>query len=383
MELGESLASRGDTKPDDTDVIEGGKDPETLKLSVEWIEIRAFDGSLNRINDCGEIVVVFSEKFHRNMGLLGVSYPDAWEILERPLHLHDRVFEAVKIDADEKSHADRYGVGLHKFRFPHPGGCARNPYPHSWTTGWHMPTEDPDDGHEFSSGQGFDDPHEGFDLDPPALNVDPDMVDPVDTRVVADTLDSQQIPSDAVAAEELLDVALGYMRINRHEQATDTLERAARFADDDHLEQEAWVNKGAAHAELQEFQQAIDAYREALRIDDESEHAASAETNLAFALWESGRSEQALEHAERAVELDPRFPQAWYNRGFFLLERGLAEDAVTAFDNALRLGYRNADILEEKARALEALGEDEQAEAVIEEAEELRQRAEEELVEER
>ena len=244
-------------------------------------------------------------------------------------------------------------------------------------------TEDELRDHEFSEGQGFGDPYEGFDLDPPELDVDPEMVDPVDSRVVSDTLDRRQIPDEAIDAEELLDVGLKYMQINRHEQATDALERAAQFADEEGIEQEAWINKGAAHAELEEFQAAIDAYREALRIDRDSEHAASAETNLAYALWNSGQGEKALEHAERAVEIDPRFPQGWYNRGFFLLERGLAEDAVSCFDNALRLGYRNAEILEEKARALEELGEDERAEELADEAEELRGAAEDRLVEER
>jgi len=234
--------------------------------------------------------------------------------------------------------------------------------------------------HKFSEGQGFDDPYEGFDLDPPELSVDPGKVDPVDSRVVSDTLDRRQLATEDVDAEELLDVGLSYMQINRHEQAAETFERVARYAEDERLSQEAWVNKGAAHGQLEEWDAAIGAYQEALRIDDSSDHAASAETNLAYAMWESGRSEQALEHAERAVEIDPRFPQAWYNRGFFLLERGLAEDAVNAFDNALRLGFRNSEILEEKARALEELGEDEQAEEVAAEAEEMRQRAEEEFV---
>ena len=246
-----------------------------------------------------------------------------------------------------------------------------------------MTDEERDEPHEFSEGQGFDEPYEGFDIDPPELDVDPGAVDPVDSRVVADTLDRRQIPAEEVDDEELLDVGLDYMRINRHEQATDTFERAAQYTDDDGVEQEAWVNKGAAHAELQEFQRAIESYREALSIDDDSEHAASAETNLAYALWQSGQGEQALEHAERAVELDPRFPQGWYNRGFFLLERGLAEDAVSCFDNALRLGHRSPDVLEEKARALEEMGEDDRAEEVADEAEQLRQQAEERLVEER
>ncbi|PSQ33650.1 hypothetical protein BRD09_00195 [Halobacteriales archaeon SW_10_68_16] len=240
--------------------------------------------------------------------------------------------------------------------------------------------EDPED-HVFSEGQGFEDPYEAFDIDPPELQVDTDQVDPVDSRVVADTLDSAHIPAGQVDADTLLDVGLDYMRINRHEQAVDTFERAARFAEDDHVAQEAWVDKGVAHAELEEYDAAIGAYREALDIDDDSEHAATAETNLAYALWEFGRTEEALEHAERAVELDPRFGQAWYNRGFFLNERGLAEDALNCFDNAVRLGFKNVDLLEEKAIALEQLGEDERAEEVAREAEQLREEREEQLVE--
>jgi len=235
--------------------------------------------------------------------------------------------------------------------------------------------------HEFSEGQGFEDPYDPFDIDPPELSVGPETVDPVDSRALTDLLDEESVATDAVDAEELLDVGLEYVRINRHEQATETFERAAYFAEDDRTEQEAWVNKGVAHAELEEYDAAIGAYREALDIDGEGEHAATAETNLAYALWEFGRTEEALEHAERAVELDPRFGQAWYNRGFFLNERGLAEDALAAFDNAIRLGYRSVDLLEEKAIALERLGEEERAEEVIEEAEQLRAEGEEQLLE--
>ena len=240
-------------------------------------------------------------------------------------------------------------------------------------------TDDPRD-HEFSSGQGFGQPYEGFDLDPD-LASGPDTVDPVDSHALPDQLDESAIDPGDVDAEALLDVGISYIGINRHEQATEALERAARYAEDDGVEQEAWVNKGVAHAELEEYDAAIGAYQEALDIDDDSEHAATAETNLAYALWESGRTEQALEHAERAVEIDPRFGEAWYNRGFFLLERGLAEDARNAFDNAIRLGFRNAEIIEEKARALEELGEDERAEELAEEADELRQEAEGEMIE--
>ncbi|XVH32900.1 tetratricopeptide repeat protein [Haloferacaceae archaeon DSL9] len=237
--------------------------------------------------------------------------------------------------------------------------------------------------HRFSSGQGIDDEYEEFTLDPPELSVDPTKVDPVDSHVLTDLLDERNISKDEVDVQSLIEVGLGYMQINRFEEATVAFERAARFADEDSLDaQEAWVNKGVAHAELEEYDEAIGAYQEALRIDDDSEHAATAETNLAYALWEFGHTEDALDHAERAVEVDPRFPQAWYNRGFFLTERGLHEEAVNAFDNALRLGVRNADILEQKAIALEELGEFEEAEALQEQADELRADAEQRFVEE-
>ena len=241
-------------------------------------------------------------------------------------------------------------------------------------------TDDPEK-HSFSEGQGFDDPYDAFDMDPPELEVDPDQVDPVDSRVLTDMLDEHNVGASDVDADSLVDVGLEYMRIQRHEQATEAFERAARYAEDDHIEQEAWVNKGAAHAELEEYDAAIGAYREAIDIDGESEHAATAETNLAYALWEFGHTEEALEHAERAVELDPRFGQAWYNRGFFLNERGLAEDALNCFENAQRLGFKNVELLEEKAVALEEMGQDERAEEVAEEAKELRQSQEEKLVE--
>ncbi|QSG01453.1 tetratricopeptide repeat protein [Natranaeroarchaeum sulfidigenes] len=244
------------------------------------------------------------------------------------------------------------------------------------------PADDPKEDHEFSEGQGFSGEYDEFDLDPPELDVDPDKVDPVDSRVIPDLLDEETTANEDIDANALLDVGLNYMGINRYEQATETFERTARFAEDERLEQEAWVNKGVAHAELEEWDAAIGAYQEAISMDASSDHAATAETNLAYALWESGRSEQALEHAERAVEIDQRFAEAWYNRGFLLLERGLAEDALNALDNAIRLGMRNQVTLEEKARALEELGEYDEAEEIAAEAEDMRRQAEGEMIDE-
>lgn len=242
-------------------------------------------------------------------------------------------------------------------------------------------TESPDD-HAYSEGEGFDDPYEAFDIDPPELSVDPEAVDPVDDHVIPDLMDDRQITSDDVDVETLVEVGLEYCGINRYEEAIDAFERAVQFADDESTyAQEALVNKGAAHGELEEWDEAIGAYRSALHIDERGEHAAVARTNLAYALWESGQHDRALEHSEQAVELDERLPQAWYNRGYFLLERGNAEEALFCLENAEKLGLNLEELFEEKARALEELGKHDEAAEVRDSIEERRESAEEAVFE--
>jgi len=383
VEAGHLLAAASDPEPDDADVLQRREDAEPAELRAEGVDAGGIDGLVQRVGD--RVDAVFgrvTEKLQRDVGLLGIGDVQAARALEQLLDGRHLGCEPVEIDTDEQSlaHVGRSATTLINVADATTGrDVALNPLAREAI---HM-TEDPRDpeDHQFSEGQGFSEPYEPFDLDPPELDVDPSTVDPVDSHVVTDLLDSRNLAADAVDADELLDVGLSYMGINRHEQAADTFERAARFADEEELEQEAWVNKGVAHAELEEYDAAIGAYREAIEIDDGSEHAAVAETNLAYALWEFGRTEEAMEHAERAVEINPRSGQAWYNRGFFLNERGLSEDAVNCFDNAVRLGFRNADLLEEKAVALEEMGEDERAEEVAEEAEQMRKEREENLVE--
>ncbi|MFB6111124.1 MAG: tetratricopeptide repeat protein [Halobacteriaceae archaeon] len=244
-----------------------------------------------------------------------------------------------------------------------------------------VPDESGERRHRFSAGQGFDEPYEGFDLEPPELDVDPSEVDPVDSRVVADLLDSGQFPTDDVDVDELIDVGLSYMGINRFEQAADAFERAARFAPEgSRAEQEAWVNKGAAHAQMEEWDAAAGAYEEALFIDEDGEFAAEAHTNLAYALWESGETQTAYQHAEDAVRQDERLPHAWYNLGFIEAEQGRYEAALDCLEKAERLGFRSVELFEEKQRTLEELGREEEAEAAAEQAAAARERREDELV---
>ena len=367
-----------DAGPDHADVVERGEDAEPADGRLERLDGGVVDRSLDGPFDLRHGVVVDrAEELERDVGPLWIGQAEPRRVPEPPLGGGDLAGEVGwQVDRDEQTHVTTCA--------PEEQNRDVTLTPHDRQRRAMTDDGDPPNRHRFSEGQGVDADYDEFTLDPPELKVDPTKVDPVDSRVLADILDRRNIDRDDVDAGDLLEVGLSYMGINRYEEATETFARAARFAEEDSLDaQEAWVNKGVAHAELEEYDEAIGAYQEALRIDDDSEHAASAETNLAYALWEFGHTEEALDHAERAVEIDPRFPQAWYNRGFFLSERGLFEDAVTAFDNAIRLGMRSAEVLEEKALALEELGEEEEAERAQERADELREKREERLVEDR
>jgi tetratricopeptide (TPR) repeat protein len=217
--------------------------------------------------------------------------------------------------------------------------------------------------HRFSEGRGFGDPYAGF-----SLEVEPDdpfRVDPTDTHALADLLDLEHYRPEDVDVAALVEVGLSYVAIGECEQAVDAFGRAAWFAPEDSREaMEAWTNRGVAHAQLREYDEAVGAALEALRIEGEGsaegesrfpDLAAVAELNLAYALWESGDASRPLAHAERAVELDPRLAEGWYDLGFYYNERALWRFAVEALERARALGLRRADVDGELERAREGL----------------------------
>ncbi|MDZ7689152.1 MAG: tetratricopeptide repeat protein [Halobacteriales archaeon] len=206
----------------------------------------------------------------------------------------------------------------------------------------------------------FDDVYDDkFDLDDA---VEVHGVDTADSRVIDELIEGVE-PED-VDVDGLIEAGVGYVSINRFEQAVEAFDRAIRF---DEENQEAWVNKGFAHAEMEEYDRAIGAYEEALRVSEDDEFAAEALVNKAYAEYESRRGDP-LETVERALEIDDRMPEGWYNRAVFLNERGQHEEALRCIDNALSLGLRGPRALDEKARALEELGRYEEAEELREEA---------------
>jgi tetratricopeptide (TPR) repeat protein len=63
----------------------------------------------------------------------------------------------------------------------------------------------------------------------------------------------------------------------------------------------------------------------------------------------------------KALEIDPRQPEAQYNLGYLTLERGEAEDAIPLFEGALEADPKFADAYFNLAMAFEQAGHAEKA----------------------
>jgi Flp pilus assembly protein TadD len=84
-------------------------------------------------------------------------------------------------------------------------------------------------------------------------------------------------------------------------------------------------------------------------------------------LLRQGRFEEAADRFRKAIENDPRSPQAHHDLGVALREAGRPEDALPCFRKAIELDPRNAEAYNNLALTLSRLGREEEAIAVYRE----------------
>jgi len=71
--------------------------------------------------------------------------------------------------------------------------------------------------------------------------------------------------------------------------------------------------------------------------------------------------QEALEIFDRVIEINPKIPEAWNNRGVALFRLGRAEEAVESCDRSLAIDVENLEALRNKGFALKSLGRLEEA----------------------
>ena len=86
---------------------------------------------------------------------------------------------------------------------------------------------------------------------------------------------------------------------------------------------------------------------------------------------EQGDHENAIEAFDAAIRLDPQYALAYYNRGWTYIKMGQYEEAIQDFDEAIRLGPQYADLYNNRGIAYELLGKQELADRDYAKAKEL------------
>ena len=126
-----------------------------------------------------------------------------------------------------------------------------------------------------------------------------------------------------------------------------------------------WNNKGGALAALGRQEEAIRCYDKALEIEP---RAPQAWNNKGSALSALDRNEDALRCYDKALAIDPRFSMAVVNKGRSLHILGNREEALRCFDQALSLESRTAGTWQGKGAVLATMGQHADAVACFDKA---------------
>lgn len=93
--------------------------------------------------------------------------------------------------------------------------------------------------------------------------------------------------------------------------------------------------------------------------------------SMGVALYERGRYEEALQAFDEAIRLDPEHVDAWTMRGLTLADLSNYDEAIQSYDEAIRLDPKHSGAWYGKSMALRILGRIPEADAAYARSEEL------------
>ena len=135
-----------------------------------------------------------------------------------------------------------------------------------------------------------------------------------------------------------------------------------RIIEESPEELEAWElnNKGIALDNLSKFQDALVCYDQAIEINPRF---ADAWNHKGLALDHLDRHQEALICYDTAIEINPRLAKAWTNKGTSLCNSDRYQEALICYDKAIEINPRFADAWYNKGNALDDLDKHQEAAA--------------------
>ncbi len=144
----------------------------------------------------------------------------------------------------------------------------------------------------------------------------------------------------------VFDVAV---RLHRESKLHEAIGAYRRAVDIDPLLSAAWINLGVALRAIGHPDAAVAALSRGVALNPDD---AAAHSNLGNALRACGRLDEAKTAQLRSIRRDPNGAAAHYNLALLLRDLGDLDEAVKLFDRARALGYRQAELLWDRALAL-------------------------------
>ncbi|MCX6676839.1 MAG: tetratricopeptide repeat protein [Methanothrix sp.] len=90
------------------------------------------------------------------------------------------------------------------------------------------------------------------------------------------------------------------------------------------------------------------------------------------ALLAKGKYNDAIKAYDKAIKINPRLSDVWYNKGYALDILGKLENAIKAFDKAIEINPQDPDVWYNKSNALRLLGHTKEAYEALVKAKELK-----------
>jgi predicted TPR repeat methyltransferase len=157
--------------------------------------------------------------------------------------------------------------------------------------------------------------------------------------------------------------ALHFLGVLRHQQDRSAegvalIQQALQLAPQD---VGAWNNLGNVLLKQGKVAQATAAYERAIAASSDGQGTASAHSNLATIYRIQDHLDASVSACQRALHLEPDFPDAWYNLSVSLMHQGKIHEGLIANSRAVLLWPQNLQGRQQIIRALLLLGERDRA----------------------
>jgi len=139
----------------------------------------------------------------------------------------------------------------------------------------------------------------------------------------------------SLTAQEYYQVALDAYYKNKFNTALNEIENSIKLSDNDSDELlNSFVLKGAVLDALKEYNQAIEAYKKAIEINPKKNEFYY---NIGIAYGNKGEYDQAIEAYKKAIEINPKMDEAYNNMGNAYYNKGEYDQAIEAYKKAIEI----------------------------------------------